>query len=110
MKSISRIVLALTAMFGAHSASHAADKTGLVHYEGRIAGVVCAACSSSVKEALMSIEGVKEVRISISGDGSVPRLEITSTSPALTREAAMKALGSSASDFQIQALEKVSSK
>ena len=109
MKSIPRIVLALTAMFGAHSASHAADKTGLVHYEGRIAGVVCAACSSSVKEALMSLEGVKEVRITVSQDGSVPRLEITATSPNLTREAAIKALGGAAADYQVQSLEKVRS-
>ena len=110
MKSISSILFAISALFGAHTTSHAAEKSSLVRYEGRIAGVVCSACSASVKEALMSINGVKDVRISISDDGSVPRLEITSTSPELTRAAAMKALGDSASHFQIQALEKVSSK
>jgi copper chaperone CopZ len=105
-----RILFGLATLCGSHSLGRAADAPKPIRYEGRIAGVVCAACSASVKEALMSIKGVKDVRISISDDGSVPRLEITSTSPELTRAAAMKALGDSASHFQIQALEKVSSK
>lgn len=105
-----RLLFGLTAIFTSHSAIQAADAAQPVRYEGRIAGVVCSACSASVKEALMSLEGVKEVRITVSQDGSVPRLEITSTSPHLTREAAMKALGSAAADYQVQSLEKVSAK
>jgi copper chaperone CopZ len=108
MKYLTPFILAITALVTSHSA--AADAPKLIRYEGRIAGVVCSACSASVKEALMTIAGVQDVRITIGPEGSVPRLEITSTSPNLTREAAMKALGSSASDFQIQALEKARSK
>lgn len=108
MKHITSWILAIAALVTSHTV--AADAPALIRYEGRIAGVVCAACSASVRDALMSIEGVKEVRITIGQDGSVPRLEITSTSPNLTREAAMKALGSSASDFQIQVLEKARSR
>jgi hypothetical protein len=52
---------------------------------------------------------VKDVRIIVNQDGSVPRLEITSTSPNLTREAAIKALGGAAADYQVQSLEKVRS-
>jgi len=103
-------LLALTALLGGHSAVQAADSSSPYHYEGRIAGVVCSACAASVKEALMGLEGVKEVRITVSQDGSVPRLEITSSSPRLTREAAMKALGRAAADYQVQSLTKVPSK
>jgi copper chaperone CopZ len=86
------------------SDSTAAQKT--YRYEGTIAGVVCAACSSSVKDALMNLEGVKEVRITVSNDGQLPSLNILSTSPDLTLAAAMTALGSAASDYQIQTLQK----
>jgi copper chaperone CopZ len=104
-----RILFGLATLCGSHSLGRAADAPKPIRYEGRIAGVVCAACSSSVKEALMSLEGVEDVRITVSQDGSVPRLEITSTSPNLTREAAIKALGGAAADYQVQSLEKVSS-
>ena len=99
-----RILLSLTALLGIQASLPAADAPKPYRYEGRIAGVVCSACASSVKEALMGIEGVKDVRITISQDGSVPRLEITSSSPSLTREAAIKALGSAAADYQVQSL------
>jgi copper chaperone CopZ len=104
-----RVLFGITALCGSHSFSQAADAPKPIRYEGRIAGVVCSACSSSVKEALMSLEGVKDVRIIVNQDGSVPRLEITSTSPNLTREAAIKALGGAAADYQVQSLEKVRS-
>jgi len=104
------ILFGLAALCGSHSLGRAEDAPKPIRYEGRIAGVVCSACSSSVKEALMSLEGVKDVRITVSQDGSVPRLEITSTSPNLTREAAIKALGGAAADYQVQSLEKVLSK
>lgn len=105
-----RFLFGLTAILVTHTTSQAADAAKPVRYEGRIAGVVCSACSASVKEALMTLEGVQDVRITVSQDGSVPRLEITSTSPHLTREAATKALGSAAADFQVQSLEKVPAK
>lgn len=105
-----RILFGLTALVGSQSAPHAADAPKPYQYEGRIAGVVCSACAASVKEALMGLEGVKEVRITVSQDGSVPRLEITSSSPRLTREAAMKALGSAGADYQVQSLAKIPSK
>jgi copper chaperone CopZ len=86
------------------SDSTATQKT--YRYEGSISGVVCAACSSSVKDALMNLKGVKEVRITVSNDGQLPSLNIISTSPNLTLQAAMSALGSAASDYQIQTLNK----
>ncbi|WP_395719696.1 heavy-metal-associated domain-containing protein [Prosthecobacter sp.] len=105
-----RILFGLTALLGSQSAPHAAEAPKPYQYEGRIAGVVCSACAASVKEALMGLEGVKDVRITVTQDGSAPRLEITSTSPHLTREAAMKALGSAAADYHVQSLQKVPAK
>jgi copper chaperone CopZ len=109
------LLLSLTLLAGSAAAVAAAETQNLssrtaaqktYRYEGTIAGVVCAACSSSVKDALMNLKGVKEVRITVSNDGQLPSLHILSTSPNLTLQAAMSALGSSASDYQIQTLNK----
>jgi copper chaperone CopZ len=66
--------------------SQAADATFC--YQGEVAGVVCNACAGNVKEALLKLEGVKDVKITLNKDGGNPRLTILSNSPALTREAA----------------------
>ena len=105
-----RLLFCLTALLGTHSAIQAADAAKPVRYEGRIAGVVCSACSASVKEALMSLEGVKEVRITVYQDGSVTRLEITSSSPHTTRDDPTTATCTAPADFQFRRPETVPAK
>lgn len=73
-------------------------------YEGQISGVVCSVCSSNVKEALSSIKGVTSVKIIRGKQGDIPRLEITSTSSGLTKDAAVKALGAAARSYDIRFL------
>lgn len=75
-------------------------------YQGEVAGVVCNACASNVKSALSKLEGVKEVRITLNKEGGNPRLTIISKSPAITREAAIKAMGKAAEHYEILSLEK----
>ena len=84
---------------------HAEDKP-LFTYEGEVAGVVCSACSGRVKGALTKLDGVKSVKITLGKDGALPRLVITSSSPSLTKEAAVKALGSDAQMYDIRSLKR----
>jgi copper chaperone CopZ len=102
-------LLTLTTTIGLlASQSQAADATFC--YQGEVAGVVCNACAGNVKEALLKLDGVKDVKITLNKDGGNPRLTILSNSPALTREAAVKALGKSAGHYDIRSLEKTPSR
>lgn len=76
-------------------------------YAGKVSGVVCSACSSTVKEALMKLPGVKAVRITLGKNGSLPQINIVSTSANLSREAAIKALGDAADHYHIESLEQI---
>jgi copper chaperone CopZ len=76
------------------------------NYEGEVAGIFCSACSSHVKAALLTIDGVQSVKITTADKGGLPKLLITSTKP-LTREAAIQALGEKAKMYHIQSLNPV---
>ena len=78
-----------------------ADKAPTYVYQGEVAGVMCSACSGRVKAALSQLDGVKEVKITIGKDGGVPKLKVVSTSPGLTQDAAVKALGEDAKMYRI---------
>lgn len=84
----------------------AADDKPLFTYEGEVAGVVCNACASNVKAALGKLDGVTSVKIKMGKEGSAPRLELTSSSPGLTKEAAIKALGEKAAMYSIQSFKR----
>ena len=66
---------------------------------------MCSACSNHVKGALSKLDGVTEIKITLGKEGSVPHLTITSTSPSITKEAAIKALGDKATMYVIQSLK-----
>lgn len=70
-------------------------------YEGRISGVFCSACSTKVKAALGKLPGVSKVKIIAAEELGVQSLKVQSTSPDLTKEAAIAALGESAKEFTI---------
>lgn len=101
----SSITLLLSLVLGS---VHASDATFC--YQGDVSGVVCNACADNVKKALMKLDGVQEVRITLNKEGGNPRLTIISKSPALTREAAVKALGKAAENYTICSLEKLISR
>lgn len=85
---------------------YAADKPSYT-YTGEIAGLYCSACSGIVKECLGKLDGVTKVKITHGSQESAPaKLEITSTSPGLTREAAVKALGDHAKSYDIRSLKR----
>ena len=96
-------ILIVFLVVGLLSMLHAEDKP-LHTYKGEIAGVVCSACSEHVKAALSKIEGVTSVKVVLGKEGSLPQLQIVSSSATLTKEAAIKALGDKADHYQIQSL------
>ena len=98
MKHLILLFIALTTFIAA------ADKPTYT-YEGEVAGVVCSACSGHVKAALSKLDGVTDVKITLGKEGTVPHLTIISTSPNLTKEAAIKALGTQAQMYVIQSLK-----
>lgn len=77
------------------------------HYEGKITGLYCSACAGKLKASLGRLAGVTRVKIAGTGEAGVQRLRVDSTSPELTKEAAIKALGEDAKTFTILSLEKV---
>lgn len=79
-------------------------------YQGEVSGVVCNACATNVKDALLKLKGVQDVKITLNKEGGNPRLTILSNSPALTREVAVKALGKAAEHYDIRSLEKITSR
>lgn len=76
-------------------------------YTGEVAGLYCSACSGIVKECIGRIEGVTRVKITRGNkEGTPAKLEIISSSPDLTREAAVKALGDHAKSYDIRSLKR----
>lgn len=88
---------------------HAADLP-IYHYQGEVSGIVCSVCAGNVKHALEKLPGVQEVKIVADKAGGTPRLTILSTSPALTRDLAVKALGKSAESYDIRRLDKTAAR
>lgn len=84
-----------------------ADDKPSYTYTGEVAGLYCSACSGIVKECLGKLNGVTKVKITHGNkEGAPAKLEIISTSPDLTREAAMKALGEHAKSYDIRSLKR----
>ena len=90
--------------------SCAAGEPVTFQYEGEVAGVMCSACSNHVQTALAKIKGVQSVSVLPAKDGGIPRLEITATSAAITREDCVKALGDFAKTYDVRSLKLMKSK
>ena len=74
-------------------------------YTGEVAGVVCSACSNTVKSSLAKLDGVTSVKIlRAEKEGAPAKLEVTATTAGLTRDAAVKALGEHAKYYDIRSL------
>lgn len=98
MKTIAILAVAFISLFT--TALHAADPATHT-YTAEVAGMMCSACSDKVKVALGTLEGVKSVKIKVGDKAGVAKVEVTSTSATLTKKAAIKSLGASASSYNI---------
>lgn len=98
MKHIAILILALLSSL---ATTVSAAEPPLHKYTAEVAGVMCSACSDKVTVAFKSLPGVKSVKVKKSDKPAVARVEIESTSDALTKEAAVKSLGDSASSYNV---------
>ncbi len=83
-----------------------AEDDAKTKYSAAVTGIVCQACKAKVTAAMKALPGVAEVNFS---KGEKPGSQIVSfaaSSDALTKEDAVKALGDSAKEFNVQSFDK----
>jgi len=96
-------LLSLLAVFAVQTFAGDAKHT----YTGDITGVVCAACSAHVSEALTAkLPGVEKVDITKGEKAGVNTITIVSKQADVTKDTAMAALGDLAKTYQITSLAK----
>jgi copper chaperone CopZ len=99
------VLLALSLTTGAFAADEVKKETT---FTGEITGVVCSSCKQHVTAMLTkNLEGVVNVDVKPGATDDAPKkLILTAKSDALTKEAAIKALGDYAKNYQILSLVK----
>ena len=75
-------------------------------YKATVSGVVCAACKAHVTAAFKKLPGVETVSVAKGDKEGTATVTFNSTSPALTKEDAVKALGEDAKSYEVLSLEK----
>jgi len=99
------ILLALSLCLTA--ALYAADDKKSFTYEGQITGVVCVSCKAHISGALsQKLPGVISVDVKAGETPEQQKLIIVANNEAVTQEAAIKALGTYAKNYQILSLAK----
>jgi hypothetical protein len=85
----------------------AADDKAQFTYEGDITGVVCVSCKEHVTAALkQKLPGVVSVDVKNTDSPDSKKLIVVSTDANVTKDAAVKALGSYAKNYNILSLAK----
>jgi copper chaperone CopZ len=77
-----------------------------VNYIAEMTGMVCAGCKDHVTASFTKLEGVSKVQIVPGDKPGTQKVTVTSTSPSLTKEQAVAALGPSASTYIVHAWKK----
>jgi len=77
-----------------------------VSYIAEMTGMVCAGCKDHVTASFTKLDGVSKVQIAPGDKPGTQKVTVTSTSPTLTKEQAVAALGSSASTYVVHAWKK----
>ncbi len=77
-----------------------------VSYIAEMTGMVCAGCKDHVTASFTKLDGVSKVQIVPGDKPGTQKVTVTSTSPTLTKEQAVAALGSSASTYVVHAWKK----
>lgn len=77
-----------------------------VSYIAEMTGMVCAGCKDHVTASFTKLEGVSKVQIAPGEKPGTQKVTVTSTSPSLTKEQAVAALGASASTYIVHGWKK----
>ena len=102
-----KFLTTLLALLSTAILSLAADPPTTHLYKGEIAGVACAACGKKVKASLEKLPGVTSVKLTPGGDSGIAKIELSSTSPDITKASAIAALGKAAEDYTLINLDEV---
>lgn len=102
MKLFRLLVPALA--FSLCSLLSAAEPTKATDYTATVSGVVCAACKAHVTAAFKKLPGVENVSFAKGDKEGTQNVTFNSSSPALTREDAVKALGDDAKTYEVLSL------
>jgi copper chaperone CopZ len=98
----SAFFFALLALFAAPAMAGDAP----ISYIAEMTGMVCAGCKDHVTAAFTKLDGVSKVQIVPGDKPGTQKVTVTSTSPSLTKEQAVAALGTSASTYIVHAWTK----
>ncbi len=77
-----------------------------VNYVAEMTGMVCAGCKDHVTASFTKLDGVSKVQIAPGEKPGTQKVTVTSTSPSLTKEQAVAALGASASTYVVHGWKK----
>jgi len=94
--------LALFAFFSASALAGDAP----VNYIAEMTGMVCAGCKDHVTASFTKLDGVSKVQIVPGDKPGTQKVTVTSTSPTLTKEQAVTALGASATTYIVHEWKK----
>ena len=98
----SAFFLALISLFSASAMAGDAP----VNYIAEMTGMICAGCKDHVTASFTKLDGVSKVQIVPGDKPGTQKVTVTSTSPTLTKEQAVAALGTSASTYTVLAWKK----
>ncbi len=88
--------------------AHAADPatSAATDYTATVSGVVCAACKAHVAAAFKKLPGVDNVSFARGDKAGTATVTFNSSSTALTKDDAVKALGEDSKTYEVVSLEK----
>lgn len=82
----------------------AAEPTKATDYTVTVSGVVCSACKAHVTAAFKKLPGVQNVNFARGEKEGTQSVTFNSSSPSLTKEDAIKALGEDAKSYEVLSL------
>ena len=83
-----------------------ADGEKATPYTATVTGVVCGSCKMHVTEALKKLPGVDNIHFAKGEKENTQEVTFSSTSESLSKDDAVKALGTQASRYEVLALNK----
>jgi copper chaperone CopZ len=99
-------VLALALSLLSFGPSPAVEPAKATDYKATVNGIVCSACKEHVTVALKKLPGVQTVSFAKGEKEGTATVTFNSTSPSLSKDDAVKALGDDAKTYEVVSLEK----
>lgn len=101
-----RFLLAAFSVLSLTTAALHAGDAEKTSYTATVSGIVCSACKAHVETALKTLPGVESVTFEKADKDEAPKAIFKSSSPSLTKDDVVKALGKDAETYTVVALDK----